>query len=78
MIANFIWKAMKTSAGTLPFNVPAIPFKRRWSNPPITPPWVLPKASEYPKSTHCTVTSASAKWLYIRVASTFLRRTIPP
>ncbi len=29
MIANFIWNAMKTSAGTLPFRVPTIPFSRK-------------------------------------------------
>ncbi len=46
--------------------------------PPMSPPCVLPNASEYPKSTHWIVTSARAKWLYIKVASTFLRRTIPP
>jgi HlyD family secretion protein/macrolide-specific efflux system membrane fusion protein len=34
----------KTSAGTLPFNVPAIPVSRKWSVPPMTPPCVFPNA----------------------------------
>ncbi len=44
----------------------------------MSPPRDAPNASVYPTSTHWSVTSGSALNECISVASTFLRRTMPP
>jgi hypothetical protein len=76
--ANIIWNAANAMCGTVPRSTIAIPCRPTKSNPPMSPPCEVPNASEYPTATHCTEITASAANECMSVASTFLRRTMPP
>ena len=81
MTANIIWKAMNSSAGMWGANglgAPPTPDSRTWSNPPMTPPWSVPKASEYPTTAQRIPMTPTATSDWAMVATTFFSPTSPP